>query len=167
MPTRTDVAKRIKSPDGTKTAILIRRNSEFLRFAVKIKEGSKTRTLHTSRNFTPDLKADWNEKIIWSDDSNFIVFMADDVQNNNEKYMWAYDFKDSIEYNDKSAYVMELANKASATKTNNEIRYISLLILSSPSSKSDKLQGRKLNARNERCKVSLLSFAHSHSPAFP
>ena len=39
IPTRTDVAKRIKSPDGTKTALLIRKNTEFLRFAVKIKEG--------------------------------------------------------------------------------------------------------------------------------
>jgi hypothetical protein len=103
LPTRTDVAKRIKSPDGTKTALLIRSSAGYLTFEVKIKEGPKTKTLHTSRNFEPDLKADWNEKIIWSDDSNFIVLTVDDVQNNNEKYMWAYDFKDGIEYKDKDA----------------------------------------------------------------
>jgi hypothetical protein len=105
LPMRTDVAKRIKSPDGKKTALLIRRNAEYLRFAVKVKEGLKTRILHTSLNFTPDLKADWNEKIIWSDDSNFLVLTVDDVQNNNEKCMWAYDFKDRIEYDDKDTII--------------------------------------------------------------
>jgi hypothetical protein len=101
IPTRTDLAKRIKSPDGTKTALLIRSNAGYLSFAVKIKEGFKTRTLHWKRGFDPDLKADWNEKIIWSDDSNFIALTVDDVQNNNEKCMWAYDLKDGKEYDDK------------------------------------------------------------------
>jgi hypothetical protein len=100
-PIYTDVAKRIKSPDGTKTALLIRRNAWHLGFEVKIKEGLKTKTLHWSRNFDPDLKADWNEKIVWSDDSSFIILTVDNVQNDNEKYMWAYDFRDGKEYRDK------------------------------------------------------------------
>jgi hypothetical protein len=104
-PIYTDVAKRIKSPDGRKTALLIRRNAWHLSFAVKIKEGFKTRTLNWKRGFDPDLKADWNEKIIWSDDSNFLVLTVDDVQNNNEKCLWAYDLKDGIEYNDKDAII--------------------------------------------------------------
>jgi hypothetical protein len=104
-PVSTDVAQRLKSPDGTKTAILIRRNASHLRLAVKVKEGSKTKTLHWSRNFEPDLKSDWNEKNIWSDDSSFLALTVDDVQNNNEKYMWAYDFIDRREYNDKDTII--------------------------------------------------------------
>lgn len=104
-PIYTDVAKRITSPDGTKTALLIRRNAWDLNFAVKIKEGLKTKTLHWSRDFEPVRKADFNEKIIWSDDSSFIVLTVDDVRHNNEKYMWAYDFRDGKEYYDKDTII--------------------------------------------------------------
>lgn len=127
-PIYTDIAKRIESPDGTKTAILIRSNGWDLNFAVKIKEGLKTRTLHWTRDFVPNLAADWNEKIIWSDDSSFIVLTVEeppykryytDVFGNklwcyyeqNEKYIWAYDFRDRKEYYDKDTIISILNSR--------------------------------------------------------
>ncbi|MHC4455880.1 MAG: hypothetical protein ACYS0I_02130 [Planctomycetota bacterium] len=104
-PIHTDIAKRIESPDGSKTALLIRRQAFDLNFWVKIKEKGITKTIHFSRDFIPDSRADWNEKIVWSNDSSLLVLMVDDVQNNNEKYMWAYDFKDKKEYFDKEKIV--------------------------------------------------------------
>ena len=115
-PIRTDVAKRIESPDGTKTALLIRRNGWDLNFAVKIKENLRTKTLHWSRDFVPDLKADWNEQIVWSDDSSFIVLTVDDVQNSNEKYMWAYDFRSRKEYYDKDEIISILSSRSEKKK---------------------------------------------------
>ena len=112
----TDVAKRIESPDGTREALLIRRNAWDLNFAVKIKEGSKTRTLHWTRDFEPNMKADWNERLVWSDDSNFIVLTVEgpphkryyidafgnetEYYEHNDKYTWAYDFNDDKAYHD-------------------------------------------------------------------
>jgi hypothetical protein len=116
-PIYTDVAKRILSPVGGKEALLIRRNAFDLNYAVKIKQGIKTRTLFWTRDFVPDMAVDWNEKIIWSDDSSFIVLTLDkpaydryirygvtDTQGHitrepNIKFMCAYDFKDGKKYN--------------------------------------------------------------------
>ena len=127
-PIYTDVAKRIESPDGTKTALLIRNNAWDLNFAVKIKEGLKTRTFHWTGDFVPDIAADWNEKIVWSDDSSFIVLTVDepshrgyyiDVFGNktghyeqNEKYIWAYDFKNGKEYYDKETILNILSSRS-------------------------------------------------------
>jgi len=107
-PVRTDVAKRIESPDSSKTAILIRRQAFDLNFYVDIKKGLRTRKLHRSRDFYPNSQLDFNEKIVWSNDSNLLVLMIDDVSGNNEKYMWAYDFRDKKEYydNDKITEMM-------------------------------------------------------------
>ena len=114
-PIRTDVAKRIKSPDFNKTALLIRRNAFDLNFVVKIKEKLGTRTLHWTRDFIPDLTADWNEQIVWSDDSSLIVLTVDDVRNDYEKYMWAYDFKNNKEYIDKEK-IIEILNSRNTEK---------------------------------------------------
>lgn len=126
-PIYTDVAKRIKSPDGTKTAILIRRNAWDLNFAVKIKENLTTRTLHWTGDFAPNLAADWNEKLVWSDDSSFIVLTVEepphrryytDVFGNktgyyeqNETYIWAYDFRNGKEYDDKEKITSILSSR--------------------------------------------------------
>jgi hypothetical protein len=98
-PTSTDVAKRIKSPDGTKTAILIRKNAQRVSFAVQ-KEGLINRTLFTCGgfDFDPNVNTDYNERIIWSDDSTFIALLVDDVggsryDNKIRAVMWGYDFK--------------------------------------------------------------------------
>jgi hypothetical protein len=59
----TDVAKRIESPDHTKTALLIRRYAFDLNFIVKVKEDSKTKTLFHSKDFIPDPSVDWKEQL--------------------------------------------------------------------------------------------------------
>ena len=104
-PIYTDVAKRVESPDHTKTALLIRKNGFDLNFAVKIKEGLKIKTLHWTRDFRPNLSADWHEQLIWSDDSSFLVMTLEEpphkqLNGNSQvkKYVWAYDFKDNKEY---------------------------------------------------------------------
>ncbi|MFA5423444.1 MAG: hypothetical protein WC374_06255 [Phycisphaerae bacterium] len=119
-PIYTDVAKRVESPDGKKTALLIRRNAFDLNYGIKIKEGMKARTLFWTGDFVPDMGVDWNEKIIWSDDSSFIVMVLDkpaydryykisDTQKGtyreeNIKYMCAYDFKDHRRYDFNEKY---------------------------------------------------------------
>jgi len=115
-PISADVAKRIVSPDRTKTALLIRRNAFDLNFAVKIKKGLFTKTLHWTRDFIPDRTADWNEQIIWSDDSDFIIMTVDDVRNNNEKYMWAYSFSNGKEYYDKDIIMNILSSRSKKSK---------------------------------------------------
>jgi hypothetical protein len=96
-PMSIDVAKRIKSPDGTKTALLIRTHARRVHFAVQ-KEGLINRTLFTCGgfDFDPNVNTDYNEKIIWSDDSTFIALLVDDVGERhyvNHPVMWGYDFK--------------------------------------------------------------------------
>jgi hypothetical protein len=133
-PKYTDVAKRIESPDWTKQALLIRyRNGWDLNFAVKIKEGLKTRTLHWTRDFDPDQGVDWNEKIIWSDDSSFLVLTVEKPFHKryftygyglgggwhydpNEEYVWAYDFKNNKEYYDKDAILSILSSRSQKDK---------------------------------------------------
>lgn len=104
-PIYTDVTKRIESPDHTKTALLIRRSGWDLNFAVKIKEGLKTTTLHWTGDFRPNLSADWNEQLIWSNDSSFLVMTLEEPSRRQlngsslvKKYVWAHDFKDNKEY---------------------------------------------------------------------
>lgn len=104
-PIYTDVAKRIESPDRTKTALLIRRYAFDLNFILKIKEDSKTTTLFYSKDFFPDRSVDWKEQLIWSDDSSFLVMTVEEPpdsllnrRSQVEKYMWAYDFKNNKEY---------------------------------------------------------------------
>ena len=96
-PVSTDVAKRIKSPDGTKTALLIRTNARRVHFAVQ-QEGLINRTLFSCGgfDFDPNVNTDYNERIIWSDDSTFIALLVDDVGWRpyvNHPVMWGYDFK--------------------------------------------------------------------------
>jgi hypothetical protein len=104
-PVYSDVAKRIRSPDYSKAAILVRRSGFDLNFIIKVKEKGIARTLHVSRDFVPDLTADWNEEIVWSDDSSMLVFRVDDIQNDGAEYMWAYDFMNRREYFDKGEIV--------------------------------------------------------------
>jgi hypothetical protein len=109
-PIYSDVAKRVYSPDLTKKAILIRRISGWdLNFILKIKEDFKTKTLFWTSDFEPDQKVDLNERIVWSDDSSFIVLTVDrpveewsrraiDDPNQYGKVYYAYDFKDGKKY---------------------------------------------------------------------
>ena len=116
-PIHTDVAKRISSPDYTKTALLIRRFAFDLNFAVKIKKGPLTKTLHWTRDFYPDDWVNWNEELVWSYDSSFLVMSVDNPFDDEEKYMWAYDFKDDNEYADETL-ILEILNSRNEGKEN-------------------------------------------------
>jgi hypothetical protein len=110
-PIFTDVAKRIESPDGKRMALLIRRNAWHLGFGIKIQESIfKSKYLLYTNHFDPDMRADWNEKIIWSDDSSFIVLTVDRPADELDRryaetepnyfgtIYYAYDFKDGKKY---------------------------------------------------------------------
>lgn len=106
----TDVAKRMESPDYSKTAVLIRRNAFIdLNFIVKVKEEGVFKVLHVSRDFIPDFSVDFNEKLVWSDDSTMLVMTANDIDGN--EYIWAYDFADGKEYLDKNIIMGLLKSK--------------------------------------------------------
>ena len=99
-PIYKDVAKRISSPDYTKMALLIRYEGLDLIYIVKIKEGIVTKTLHSMEDYHPDNRVNWKEELKWSYDSSFLIMIVDNPHDNNEQYMWAYDFKDNKEYTD-------------------------------------------------------------------
>jgi hypothetical protein len=116
-PIYSDVAKRISSPDYTKTALLIRRDAWDLNYVVKIKEGILTKTLHWTQDFYPDARVNWDEELIWSYDSSFLVMSVDNPFDDEEKYMWAYDFNDGKEYTDETK-IMEILNSRNEGKKN-------------------------------------------------
>ena len=122
--THSDVAKRIESPDRTKSALLIRRHSWIdLNFYVEIKDGFFSKELHKSTDFSPDLKIDWNEQLMWSYDSSFLIMSVDNPYDGEEKYMWAYDFKEEKEYTEE-ALILEVLNSRNEGKENPvELRY--------------------------------------------
>ena len=112
-----DVAKRIESPDRSKTALLIRRSAFDLNFYIEIKDGFFSKDLHKSKDFLPDSRVDWNEELIWSYDSSFLVISVDNKFDEEEKYIWAYDFNENKEYTD-VAEIMELLNSRNEGKEN-------------------------------------------------
>ena len=121
-PIHTDVAKRISSPDYTKTALLIRRNAFDLNYAVRIQEGQMgfdIKTLHWTRDFLPNIRVNWDEELIWSYDSSILVMSVDNEFDEEEKYMWAYDFKDNKEYKDE-ILITEILNTRNEGKENPE-----------------------------------------------
>ncbi|MHC5180947.1 MAG: hypothetical protein ACYSOW_03620, partial [Planctomycetota bacterium] len=103
---------------------LIRRPSWIdLNFLIEIKDGIFSKDLHKSKDFSPDSRVDWNEELIWSYDSSFLVMSVDNEFDEEEKYMWAYDFKDNKEYTDE-AKIMEILNSRNEGKENPvEARY--------------------------------------------
>ena len=93
---KTDVSRRIMSPDRTKTAILIRRHAFDLNFKVDVKSGRKKKKLFFSHDYYPDLTINWNENIECSADSSLLVLTIREPDAN-EPFMWAYDFKEKKE----------------------------------------------------------------------
>ena len=113
-----DVAKRIQSPDKTKIARLIRHKGFIdLNFLVEIKNGFTFKQLHKSRDFLPDRCVDWNEQLIWSNDSSFLFMSVDNQFDDLEKYIWAYDFKHNKEYTTESV-IMEIMDSRNSGKDN-------------------------------------------------
>ena len=121
---QSDVVKRIQSPDRTKMALLVRRHALVdLNFLVQLEEDSSIKTLHFSKDFAADFSADWKEKLVWSNDSTFLVMMVDDINQNNQKYMWAYDFKDDKEYTDETEIMKILDSRNEGKENLPEMKY--------------------------------------------
>jgi hypothetical protein len=99
-PIISDVSKRLESPDGTKTALLIRRKAFDLNFVVMVRSGLKTSTLYFSPDYNTDPKIDWNEKIKWSGDSSVLVFSTDAVPPFGPE-IWAFDFQNNTAVKDR------------------------------------------------------------------
>jgi len=93
---KSDISKRVMSPDRTKTAILIRKHGFDLNFKVEVKSGRKKKKLFYSHDYYPDLTINWNENIEWSADSSLLVLTIHEPDAN-EPFMWAYDFKEKEE----------------------------------------------------------------------
>ena len=75
------------------------------------------KTLHWTRDFLPDISVNWDEELIWSYDSSFLVMSVDNPFDDEEKYMWAYDFKDNKEYADETL-ITEILNTRNEGKEN-------------------------------------------------
>ncbi len=93
---KTDVSRRLMSPDRTKTAMLIRRHAFDLNFKVDVKSGGKKKNLFYSHDYFPNLTINWNENIAWSADSSLLVLTIHEPDAN-EPFTWAYDFNEKKE----------------------------------------------------------------------
>ena len=93
---KSDISRRIMSPDRTKTAMLIRKHAFDLNFKLEVKSGRKKKKLFFSHDYYPDLTINWNENIEWSADSSLLVLTIHEPDAN-EPFMWAYDFKEKKE----------------------------------------------------------------------
>jgi hypothetical protein len=78
--------QQLDSPDGNRSARLLR--SQYLRenFVVRLKEGTLWRTAYYSNPITNDLRVDLGERLVWSPDSSRVFFRL------NGKFVWGYDF---------------------------------------------------------------------------
>jgi hypothetical protein len=80
------VIQQLDSPDGRRSARLLR--TRYLRenFVVRLKNGSSWRTAYLSPTITNDFRVDLGERLSWRADSDRVYFRM------NEKLIWGYDF---------------------------------------------------------------------------
>ena|SRR5215207_5742945 len=96
-----DVSHRLTSPDGKKTALLVREFAFDLNFRLFIMDDSYDRApsdskeaLWSSRDYNPDPSINWHEDLEWSKDSSVIAVIIEG------DYVFAYDFDLKKEYKD-------------------------------------------------------------------
>lgn len=119
----SDIALRVSSPDGTKTAVLVRDYAFDLNFKLYIttKEFENiplSRTIRTSlwdhlwcsRDYPPEA-ADFDENIEWSEDS---LFIAVSIQN---EYVFGYDFDKQEKYEDEEEILDRLGDNGMELET--------------------------------------------------
>lgn len=80
------VVQQLDSPDGNRSARLLR--SVYIRhhFVVKLKDGWIWRTAYYSPPLSDDLRVDLGERLQWSDDANRVWLRVDGEP------VWGYDF---------------------------------------------------------------------------
>ena len=80
------VIQQLDSPDGKRSARLLRTRYVHENFVVRVKDGSLWRTTYLSPTITNDLRVDLGERLSWSPDSSLVYFRM------NGKSIWGYDF---------------------------------------------------------------------------
>jgi hypothetical protein len=80
------VIQQLDSPDGKRSARLLR--TRYLRenFVVRVRDGSLWRTAYLSPTITNDFRVDLGERLLWSPDSGRLYFRL------SEQRIWGYDF---------------------------------------------------------------------------
>ena len=80
------VIQQLDSPDGTRSARLLRTRYLHENFVVRVKAGASWRTAYLSPTITNDFRMDLGERLSWSPDSGRVYFRL------NGKPVWGYDF---------------------------------------------------------------------------
>ena len=80
------MVQRLDSPDGKRSAMLMR--SQYLKqnFEVHVKDGGLWRTAYYSDPIPSDHRMDLGERLVWSDDSSRLYFRLQG------RLIWGYDF---------------------------------------------------------------------------
>jgi hypothetical protein len=80
------IVKRLVSPNGERSAQLMRTQHGQQHFTVLVKSGWLWRTLYVSAALTNDLRVDLGERLVWSRDSNQLFLEL------NGRAVWGHDF---------------------------------------------------------------------------
>lgn len=80
------IVQRLDSPDGQRSAMLMR--SQYLKqnFEVHVKDGGLWHTAYYSDPVPSDNRLDLGERLAWSDDSSRLYFRLQG------RFIWGYDF---------------------------------------------------------------------------
>ena len=107
------IAKKLQSPDDSKTAVLTIASGFDLNFIINVEYEGKTEQLFRSRDYNSDPGINWQENLIWSDDSSLLILTVTDYYNEDDDYIWAYDFSGNREYTaqQKILKILEKRNK--------------------------------------------------------
>ena len=103
-----DVSRRLSSPDGTKTVLLVRDYAFDLNFKLFVVDNSydsapKTKSyLWVSRDYNPETDQNFHEDLEWSEDSSVIAVIIE------SEYVFAYDFEMKKEYKDNGGIIQLL-----------------------------------------------------------
>ena len=80
------VIQHLDSPDGKRSARLMRTRYLHENFVVRVKDGSLWSTAYLSPTITNDFRVDLGERLLWSPDSSRLYFRM------NGQPVWGYDF---------------------------------------------------------------------------
>ena len=80
------VIQQLDSPDGKRSARLLKARHVRENFVVRVQDGALWKTAYLSPTITNDLRVDLGERLFWSADSSRVFFRL------NDKAVWGYDF---------------------------------------------------------------------------
>jgi hypothetical protein len=80
------VIQRLDSPDGSRTALLLRTQHTRQHFTVRVRDRGAWYTLMTSPPLTNDFRVDLGERVSWSTNSERLFFRC------GGETIWGYDF---------------------------------------------------------------------------